>query len=213
MTIDWSTVVRLVMFDISVDVLFDFGNGFAVSRARVGLFGIVRTSTLVVVDVVRFHLLLDVFEHSIEMIETKDRRSVQKWLDFFVLRFGSDLVVGSLDFLEDFRMTLFGFHIQVFVRVMLSTQSSIRTIDLLRGRRTGHPQYTVWIRHSFFFTSWNILFKHIFYPKSASTPSYGTFVSTQLHRRLLYIVHLANYIIWMLCAKCSQNGFLRRSWK
>ena len=120
-TIDWSTVVRLVMVDIAVDVLFDFGDRFAVSRARVRLLGIVRTLSVVVADVVRFHLLLDVFEHWIEMIETKDRRSVQKWLDFFVLRFGSDLVVGSLDFLEDFRMTLFGFHIQMLVRVMLFT--------------------------------------------------------------------------------------------
>jgi hypothetical protein len=109
------------MVDIAVDVLFDFGDRFAVSRARVRLLGIVRTLSVVVADVVRFHLLLDVFEHSIEMIETKDRRSVQKWLDFFVLRFGSDLVVGSLDFLEDFRMTLFGFHIQMLVRVMLFT--------------------------------------------------------------------------------------------
>lgn len=137
------------MFDIAVDVLFDFGDRFAVSRARVRLLGIVRTLSVVVADVVRFHLLLDVFEHSIETIETKDRRSVQKWLDFFVLRFGSDLVVGSLDFLEDFRMTLFGFHIQMFVRVVLFTQSSIRAINLLRGRRVGHAQYTVWIRHSF----------------------------------------------------------------
>jgi hypothetical protein len=141
------------MFDIAVDVLFDFGDRFAVSRARVRLLGIVRTLTVVVADVVRFHLLLDVFEHSIEMIEmieTKHGWSVKKSLNFFVLRFRCDLVVGSLDFLEDFRMTLFGFHIQVLVRVVLSTQSSIRMVDLLRGRRAGHPQYTVWIRHSFF---------------------------------------------------------------